>query len=234
MKQLIIPSLALACSLIAGSALSHDNGENCSGHGEQGKAHAEGKRGAMFQRMDKNGDQKISKAEALELAQAQFEKMDGNKNLVVTKEEMRATWASHHAGSQHKERHVARFKEQDKNQNGKLELAETHMDQQRFGAIDKNGDGGLTMDELSTARKQRQADKQKTHGQPLFDRLDHNKDGQITQAENETGSTLFFSAMDTNQDGFVTQEEAHAAFQKHHERSPSHPKKGERGAKNGG
>ncbi|MCB9964271.1 MAG: hypothetical protein H6855_00305 [Rhodospirillales bacterium] len=66
-----------------------------------GAAHAEGKMpppprdgsgpgGALFEKMDTDGDGKISEAEHMEGAKSRFSKMDTDSDGFVTKDEMRA------------------------------------------------------------------------------------------------------------------------------------------------
>jgi len=73
-----------------------------------------------------------------------------------------------------------------------------------FKAIDTNGDGALTMDEIMTALDKYCHAENGCHApsraevQQVFDHVDTNKDGKATVAEIETA---IFEAVDTNDDG---------------------------------
>lgn len=222
MKHAIFATSLLTASLVAGATFAHGKGCHDGPHSKDGHHRA----GALFTKTDKNGDQKIDRAEAKSSAKERFVEMDENKNQIVTPDEARAAfekkWAQHRPSP---EQQAARFKEGDKNQNGRLERSETKMSEAHFAKIDQNNDGALTLEELRAAkqahehaRKEKAASKP---GGPMFAHLDKNQDGQITAAENEQGALLLFDAMDHDKDGFVTRQEARASFKKHHKKGPA-------------
>jgi len=217
MKKPIFVTALLAASLFAGASLAQKS--DCGGDHEAGGHHRR-HHGAHFAKLDKNGDKKVDRSEAKLAAQQHFTEMDTNNNQIVTKEEavalMQKKWAEHRPTP---EQEAARFKEKDKNQNGKLERSETRMSAEHFDRIDQNHDGGLTAAELKTAREEHEKARQDKpahdKGGPMFKHLDTNQDGQITKQESDQGALLMFDAMDQNKDGYVTQQEAKVSFHKH-------------------
>ncbi len=120
-------------------------------------SHAEAKEGK--QRIDTDGDGKISRAEA-EASQRpglikQFDKMDADGDGFITKEERQAFRGK--AGEKMKEG-KAKIKDADTDGNGKLsrdEAAAAGMDKmvENFDKIDTNGDGEISREEMKAARE---------------------------------------------------------------------------------
>lgn len=160
-KSLLAVSLVVAASLSAGIAFADSGKEGKKGPGHHG----------MFERMDANGDGKITKDEARKMSEARFQKLDGNGDGAVTSEEakaahekMRAEWAKkagkdgegkskhHKKGQRHGPGHL--FAKLDVNKDGKITKAEAQkVSDQRFERIDTNKDGVVTREEAIAAHK---------------------------------------------------------------------------------
>jgi Ca2+-binding EF-hand superfamily protein len=72
-----------------------------------------------------------------------------------------------------------------------------------FAAADKDGDGGLTQDEMQAAHenmKKRMGDRDGKRG-GHFGRIDADGDGQVTKAEFVAGGEKMFEHLDANGDG---------------------------------
>lgn len=201
-------------------------------------AHGHGGPGHMFSKVDTNGDGKITRTEAHTKVFEHFANIDKNGDKVLTRHEMKA----HHEEKMKErgsveERVEERFKEQDKNNNGKIERSESKLPGHLFQRIDLNGDGAITVQEALDAHKARQEspeehDNKKAgknrgrNGHSPFDRIDANGDGKITQTEAKKAADGFFSRLDANKDNVVTQDEAKSA-----RRGPPHHRRGEDRAK---
>lgn len=156
---------------------------------------------AMIKAADKNGDGKITKAEAGDAPW--FAKLDANADGVVDAAELeKARKAMSAAGF------AAVLKNADKNADGKITKAEAG-DALWFARFDLNNDGVIDADELGKARKAigGNAADGKAGGQfeGMLKRLDKNGDGKVTKAE--AGDAPWFDKLDKNSDGVLDAEE---------------------------
>lgn len=110
-----------------------------------------------FQKIDTDGDGKISRAEAAarpRLAE-RFDVIDANKDGFITRDEMRAA---------HQKLAAAKFNSVDTNGDGRISRAEAVANAprlaKRFSVIDTNKDGFVSREEL-TAAKRKVADRRK-------------------------------------------------------------------------
>ncbi|MEZ4254192.1 MAG: hypothetical protein R3A78_00535 [Polyangiales bacterium] len=135
-----------------------------------GKGH-HGRKGARFDRWDKDGDGKIALAELPERAQAHFGEADANKDGFVDREEIKAHFEAKRAEfmkqadtngdgqlsdderkAAFEKKAEARFAESDKNADGKLVEGEVPERMwQHLVVADADKDGALTFAELKAA-----------------------------------------------------------------------------------
>jgi Ca2+-binding EF-hand superfamily protein len=151
----------------------------------------------QFAEWDADKDGKVTKEEYK--GKGSFETLDRNKDGVLSAADLGAGRAPRNPAEA-----MARFKEQDKNGDGKVTADEFPGPAEAFKARDANGDGALTLDEVEKAgmeppgggkdRKER------------FARMDADKDGKLSPTEFQGGAEMF-KAMDKDADGFLTPEE---------------------------
>ena len=132
--------------------------------------------------------QPISKAVFLQQVDAAFNAVDLNKDGFTDRSELEAAQAKSFAArkAQVIQGREAAFRELDKDKNGSLTLAE-------FNAV-------------VTATAVPKAD-----ATPFLTRLDANKDGKISLAENRSPATTQFDRADTNKDGSLSPAERQRA-----------------------
>lgn len=98
------------------------------------------------------------------------------------------------------------FDEIDTNGDGEVTRAEMEaLRDARFASADANGDGALSLEELT-----RQATQRAEQGaQKMMERLDANKDGVLSKDEmpHESRAGRIFDRVDRNDDGVITQAE---------------------------
>lgn len=133
MKTNVLVAGASAIVLIAGIAIAQSGG-----HG-----------GPRFQRVDADGDGRISEAESEAFRAERFRKLDADGDGFVTKEEMPGRMAHKQSA-----RHEGHFGKLDADGNGTVEKSEYDaMADRRFERMDENKDGVLTLDELRDHRQ---------------------------------------------------------------------------------
>lgn len=139
-----LPGLLACCALGSAAALAADSPPPPPGHG--------GARGEHFAALDRDGDGRISREEAAAAPRlaGHFDEIDTSKDGFLTREEMRAAGAR--ARAEMRERAERRFKEADRNGDGRIDLAEAQTDMPRaaehFQELDTNHDGFLGREEL--------------------------------------------------------------------------------------
>jgi Ca2+-binding EF-hand superfamily protein len=166
----------------------------------------------MLQKMDTNGDGRISLDEYLAAASARFASIDTQKTGKID-----ATELANSPGATERAQHRADFlvKRLDKTGNGYVTEDEfVAAAQKRFARMDKRGDGKLTPDELTAPRwghgsrngaaqetaqsdDGARADKRAQFAQKYFDAIDTNHDGFITQDEYVAAASAKFKQLDT-------------------------------------
>lgn len=106
-----------------------------------------------FAELDKDGDGKVTKAEAEAAHKARFEQMDANKDGVVDEAEMAAHRASNRAGAG---RRAPRALRMDADGDGKVTVVEFGAGHAGwFEQMDGNGDGAVTIEEMRAHRPMR-------------------------------------------------------------------------------
>ncbi len=127
----------------------------------------------------------------------------------------------HHASEE-------RFKAMDKDGDGKISAAEfeTHHSAKLMES-DLDGDGKVTYDELKAAREKRREER----AQAFFKSLDTDGDGAVTEAELKARPDPMFAKLDANKDGLLSADEIKAARGKwdkhHHDHGPDDDKAAE-------
>jgi Ca2+-binding EF-hand superfamily protein len=178
MKTLL--SATLAASILIGGAAAH---------AQSGAGHDHGPRGGkMMEMLDGNKDGTITRAEATTALTQHFATMDTDKNGTITQAEREAT--------------------------------RSRMMQERFAKMDTDKNGQLSQQELMSAREaKREGMGGKMRGKmgrmmkgdmtrdqflarpmAMFDRVDTNKDGQITAAEREAAKDAMHRRWEARKD----------------------------------
>ena len=112
------------------------------------------------------------------------------------------------------------FEEIDKNGDGFVTQAEVDAHRlARFAAMDTNGDGALSVEELVAAAKEGAAERIQKRAEKMIEKRDANNDGKITADEaGPRHAGKMIERMDTNNDGQVSKEEFEAAKAKRAEK----------------
>jgi Ca2+-binding EF-hand superfamily protein len=165
----------------------------------------------MLQKMDSNGDGRISLDEYLAASGTRFKSMDSqNKGSIDT-----ADIASSKAAIERIDHRAnAWVKRLDAAGNGYVTLDEfVAAAQKRFARLDKNGDGKLTPDELTAPRWGRgaaqagQARPPPPSAQARFAKTDTNHDGVVTLDEYVAAARALYAQFDQQHNGKVTASE---------------------------
>ena len=114
-----------------------------------------------FQKMDADGDGKITRAEHTAAAKKMFSESDANKDGIVTAAEMDAAMAKQGVKPDEFEKSSAeKIKVIDQDGDGRLTTAEHNAGiEKMFGKMDTNGDGSLSKEECEAGLKELKHDK---------------------------------------------------------------------------
>lgn len=156
---------------------------------------------------DANKDGKVTKEEYK--GKIPFETLDRNKDGVINGDDLRAGGPGTPGtpGMPGSPAEMAqRFKEADKNGDGKVTQDEFPGPAERFAMLDRNKDGAVTPDEMEAAMREGAG---KAGGKRMFERFDKNGDGKVTRDEFPGGDDGFQKA-DKNGDGALTPDEMQA------------------------
>lgn len=114
------------------------------------------------------------------------------------------------------------FSEVDTNSDGKLSQDEMAAHAKaRFDAADTDGNGKLSAAEMAAAKKKQQDDRRVRKMTKMIERLDADKDGELSFDEmpgQKTRAEQMFSRIDKDGDGAISKEEMEAAHKKGGER----------------
>jgi Ca2+-binding EF-hand superfamily protein len=170
--------------------------------------------GQIFDRLDTNGDGKITQDELKASVQKRFADFDLNKDGKITEDEAKQVAES--KLGEHREKRDEWLKEADKNGDGKWSKDELpRMPERFFAKLDTNNDNVLTKDELAAGRARFDEHKGEFFGH-FFERADANKDGAIDPNEALQLAQKRFERADANKDGVVERDEAKAMRMQHH------------------
>ncbi|MCC7139312.1 MAG: EF-hand domain-containing protein [Planctomycetes bacterium] len=157
---------------------------------------------------DTDKDGKVTKEEYK--GKIPFETLDRNKDGVINGDDLRAAGGPGTPGTPGMPGSPAemaqRFKEADKNGDGKVTQDEFPGPAERFAMLDRNKDGAVTPDEMEAAMREGAG---KAGGKRMFERFDKNGDGKVTRDEFPGGDDGFQKA-DKNGDGALTPDEMQA------------------------
>jgi Ca2+-binding EF-hand superfamily protein len=181
---------------------------------------AEAMAASFFERVDANKDGQVARAEAEGAGQQFFDRFDLNKDNEVTARE-----ADDGARVMREEELDARFKALDKNGDGRLTLEEAKVPAMFFERLDTNQDKVATREEFRAVAKLNGGG-----GDLGFKRVDRNGDGKVTRAEATEAVLLRFASADPNGDGIITRAELDA----HIEQKTKRGGKGQPAGKSGG
>lgn len=161
---------------------------------------------------DSDKDGKVTKEEYK--GKLPFETMDRNKDGVISMEDLRGAGkgepgkAPTPGAMPNPDELRQRFKDADKNGDGKVTKDEFPGPAERFDVLDRNKDGAVTADEIEGALKDGM-NGEGARGKRMFQRFDKDGDGKVARAEFPGGDDAF-KALDKDGDGFVTAEEVPA------------------------
>ena len=180
---------------------------------EHFRAEHEARRTAKFAEKDANGDGSLSRDEVSQMPQEIFERIDQNGDGSLSQAELSAMKGKHRKASSehHTERAAKIFEKLDANQDGLLSKDELErMPQERFTALDTDGDGSLTQAEMAAGRRgPNQRAGKGGHGGPAghFSKADTNGDGNVDVEEARALAGKQFDRLDKSGDGVLVAEE---------------------------
>jgi Ca2+-binding EF-hand superfamily protein len=177
-----------------------------------GKGH-----GGFLKSADLNKDGVIDQSEFQTTRDKWFADLDSNKDGFVTADElkafgdkMHAEWAKKHADQANGDKKAdgkhgdfsQRILERvDSDKDGKISKAEFDTEGSKlFTKLDENSDGKIAENEMPQRHWAR-------FGGQMFDRMDADKDGQVTKAEFQAAGDKMFQRMDKNGDGIIEKDE---------------------------
>jgi Ca2+-binding EF-hand superfamily protein len=170
----------------------------------------------MLQKMDTNGDGRISLDEYVAAAQARFKSIDTQNKGAIDATDIAAS-----PDALQRDQKIAGFIVKHMDASGKGYVSEDDFiakAKQRFARMDTRGDGKLTPDELTAPGlhahvKAAQSEtagvsqKRAQFAQKYFDRIDTNHDGVVTQDEYIAAATAHFNKIDSAGTGEISAEQ---------------------------
>lgn len=182
MKRLLIAA-ALGATAITGIATAQTQTQQQNARGMRGMAAA-----------DQNGDGVVTRAEATAAADAMFARMDKNRDGKLSADERpgrRGKATGEITQQQFRDHAMKRFDRMDANKDGRIDQAErtamrANRGEHRRGGM-RHGGGGMGMMMRADTNRDGVVTKAEATAAvaAMFDRFDTNKDGRIDQAERE-------------------------------------------------
>ena len=160
---------------------------------------------ALFQKLDANGDGKITKDELPERGAQKLSRLDRNKDGIIDRKEFDAMSRRRGGGGGDWGK---RLKAMDANKDGSVSKDEWKGRPEHFARLDSDKDGVISSSEIDafSKRARQQGGWKNRPGDALFRRLDTNGDKKISKEEWKLNADLF-AKFDANGDGFVTADE---------------------------
>jgi len=160
---------------------------------------------ALFERLDLNGDSRLTAAELEAGAAERFMRMDADGDARVTRDEARESRARSRAA-----RAAERFAAADADGDGALDAAEIDAAGDRrlrrwLSKADADGDGRVTETELGAMSGERRGSRREAR---RFERLDRDGDGALSAEEHAAGAVQLMRRLDRDGDGAVSLDEA--------------------------
>ncbi|WP_162937385.1 EF-hand domain-containing protein [Indioceanicola profundi] len=120
-----------------------------------------------------------------------------------------------HHGEHGRHHGAAMMEKLDTNKDGSIDAAEFEAAAAtRFSEIDANGDGSVTKEEATAHAVKAATERATERAGKMFERLDADKDGTVTQAEFTQARGRMFEHMDRNDDGTLSRDDR--PKRKHH------------------
>jgi len=189
----------------AGLALAQDGGA----------PPAHGPRGVFA--LDANNDGTLTRQEFNTGRAAEFARLDANRDGQLTRDEMRAGREHHRGGRHGRGGGMHQLARADANNDGNITRDEfLARPLEHFARLDANSDGAIQASERpQRPERGERADRSARGDRPERPNFDANNDRQVSRAEFDAMGASMFQRLDANSDGRVTQEEAQAARPPH-------------------
>lgn len=160
--------------------------------------------------LDANDDGTLTRQEFNTGRAAEFTRLDANRDGQLTRDEMRP--GREHRGGRHgRGGGMHQLTRADANNDGNVTRDEfLARPLEHFGRLDTNGDGVIQASERP--QRPERGERPDRADRPNFDA---NNDSQFSRAEFDAMGAAMFQRLDANNDGRVTQEEAQAARPPH-------------------
>jgi Ca2+-binding EF-hand superfamily protein len=224
MKRPPLAILALPLALLVGCDTDEPETEQAAALEATDDAHS-GRAHGFIAKLDVDGDGAISREEAEgHFLAKKFDKLDANGDGLLTADELAAMkkrggkgkWKHRDKDPQARAERIMAKLDADSSGSISRDEAEGHFLAKKFDALDADGDGLLTLDELAAMKghHKKRGKHGKRHKDPSvhaerkMSKLDADGDGVLSRAEVE-GTRLEekFTAIDADGDGKITKEE---------------------------
>jgi len=167
--------------------------------------------------LDANTDGTLTRQEFNSGRAAEFARLDANRDGQLTREEQRAGREHHRGGRHGRGGGMHQLTRADANNDGNITRDEfLARPLEHFGRLDTNGDGVIQASERpQRPERGERGDRAERPDRPERPNFDANNDRQYSRAEFDAMGAAMFQRLDANNDGRVTQEEAQDARPPH-------------------